>query len=122
MKLRELLSLFQGDDTPTPAPPPSALPAELVLAIETCEAYWRASRLDDGEALPIVTVAGLGSWVYRTTDDAADRVARTYPDLPRHLCARAARLIEAQIGRRNNAKRLLGQRRKDPYPTDWMEP
>lgn len=114
--------MFQRDDAPAPAPAPSALPAELVLAIQTSEVYWRASRSDDDEAMPIVTVAGLGSWVYRTTADAADRVARTYPELPHHLCVRAARLVEAQIGRRNTAKRLRGSRRRDPYPTDWMEP
>jgi len=116
-------NLFRHDEPPAPAPPATALPSELVLAIETAEVFWRPSRANDDEAGPIVNVVGVGRWVYNTADEAADRVARAYPELPRNLCLRAAHLIYAQVGRRNAAPRNLRSRRTDrPLTTDYTEP
>lgn len=122
--LRGVLSLFQREDVSAPAPPATALPAELVLAIESAEVYWRPSRADDAEAGPIVRIVGMGSWVFRDVEDAADRVARAYPDLPRNMCLRAGHLVWAQVGRRNAEARDLraGARPDRPLTTDYMEP
>ncbi len=89
----------------------SALPRELMIAIEGAPVIWRPSRDDDEEAGPIVTVFGVGSWVWDGISDAQARVARSYPELsPRH-CERAATLIRAQIGRRNRQAFRKGEAR-----------
>lgn len=62
---------------------------------------WRPSRQGDEISGPIVVVATLGSWTWQDRHHAKGRVEAKYPELSAQECTRAARLIEAQIGRRN---------------------
>ncbi len=112
--LRLLTSLFGGGSAPGWPPAPSSLPHELLLAIETAHVLWRPSRADDEEAGPIVVVVGVGRWVWDGVEDAAARVAKSYPELPAAHHTRAAKLICGQIGRRN--RQAFGKRgtRGDP--------
>lgn len=80
---------------------PRYLPDELVLSIDTAEVFWRPSRADDEDAAPVVRIVGVGMWCFNGIQDAAERVAKAYPDLPPAHCHRAAKLISAHIGRRN---------------------
>lgn len=74
---------------------------ELLLAIECTQVIWRNSANTDHVPAPIVRVATLGNWAYTDRQEAVDRVAAKYPELSGQDCQRAARLIEAQIGRQN---------------------
>lgn len=110
-----------GRDGPSSSMPcggKDLLPVELVLAIESAFVYWRASREDDEDAAPIIHIATLGNWSYRDREEAVRRIERNYPELPRKHCIRAAKLIEAQIGRRN---RLPSKRRRYISPLDLEE-
>lgn len=114
-----LRSLVGGATTPQAViSMPSALPADLVVAIDAAEVFWRPSRADDEEAGPIVRVVGLGRWVFSDLSETADRVVRAYPELPSHLCSRAAKLILAQIARRNRESAGRRPRCWDPL---WRE-
>ncbi|KIC40157.1 hypothetical protein RA27_15105 [Ruegeria sp. ANG-R] len=74
---------------------------ELLIAIDACRVIWRPSRAGDETAGPIVRVPTIGSWTWSTRKDAKARVAAKYPDLDEKACARAAKLIEWQIGKHN---------------------
>lgn len=100
------------------APLPSTVPHELVVAIEAADVFWRPSRSDDDEAGPVVFVVGLGRWAWTDRADAAERIARVYPELPNRLCVRAAKLIQAQIARRNRQALSPGRTRRDPLQRD----
>lgn len=103
-----LTSLFGGSSADAGPPAPSSLPQELLLAIETAHVLWRPSRADDEEAGPIVVVVGVGRWVWDGVEDAAARVAKSYPELPSAHHTRAAKLIRGQIGHRN--RQAFGKR------------
>jgi hypothetical protein len=74
---------------------------ELLLAIETAFIAWRPSRQGDETAGPIVRLATIGSWEWSDRLDAKNRIAAKYPELADTDCVRAAKLLEAQIGKRN---------------------
>lgn len=74
---------------------------ELLLAIETMTVTWRPSRQGDDISGPIVVVATLGGWTWQDRDHTKARVQAKYPELSAQECVRAAKLIEAQIGKRN---------------------
>lgn len=114
--LGRLTSLFGGGSANGGPPAPSSLPRELLLAIETAQILWRPSRADDEEAGPIVMVVGVGRWVWDGVEDAAARVAKSYPELPGAHHTRAAKLIRGQIGRRN--RQAFGKRGKRGDPID----
>ncbi len=96
----------QVDQSPD-RPPNPVLTAvaynELILAIQATQVYWRPSRQGDETAGPIVTVPLLGRWTWCDRKDAKERVAAKYPEFDKATCARAAKLIESQIGKRNLA-------------------
>lgn len=98
-----------------------ALPDEIVLAIDTANVIWRPSRQDD-DAAAVVFVAGVGRWAFDGIDDAACRVQRANPDLPKRHCQRAARLIASKIRQQHfalhRAGRNRGRRRFDPMRAD----
>ncbi len=104
-----LLASIFGSGTADGGPPASqSLPHELLLAIDTAHVLWRPSRADDEEAGPIVVVVGVGRWVWDGIEDATARVAKSYPELPGTHHTGAAKLIRAQIGRRN--RQAFGKR------------
>ena len=99
---------------------PRYLPFELVVAIEAAEVFWRPSRADDDDAMPVVRIVGIGNWVFVDIADTAGRVARAFPDLPLPHCRRAAKLIAAQIGVRN--RQAFNRRRSRVNPYDPCDP
>jgi len=74
---------------------------EILIAIDATQVIWRPSRAGDETAGPIVRVPTLGSWTWSTRKDAKARVAAKYPEFDEKTCARAAKLIEWQIGKQN---------------------
>lgn len=74
---------------------------ELLIAIECTLVIWRGSANTDHVPAPIVHIATLGNWAYTDRQEAVDRVAAKYPELSSQQCQRAAKLIEAQVGRQN---------------------
>jgi hypothetical protein len=74
-----------------------SIPPELLTAIELATVAER-SPADDGSPRILIRASGLGSWQWSGTTDAADRVARHFPDLPPAACRRAATLVAGRIG------------------------
>ncbi|MFU8865089.1 MAG: hypothetical protein ACNA7O_14330 [Rhodobacterales bacterium] len=103
------------------APPKSdRLPAELVAAIEGASVVFRQGDGDD-DALPVVRIPGLGSWKFDGLAETAERVAAAYPELSPMACRKAARLVAAQVGKRNWAD-MRGQPRRASWVFDWGRP
>ncbi|RJL09431.1 hypothetical protein D3P05_14900 [Paracoccus siganidrum] len=90
------------------------VPAELVAAIT--RSRIRVSPRPDGEGNLIVSVSSpiLGAFRWRGIEDAAERIAATYPDLGRAATDRAARLLEAEVG-----DRLIIAILREP-PRSWV--
>lgn len=91
-----------------------ALPEELVLSIKSLEVFWRPSRSDDLDSLPIVTVPSLGRWTFDGIEETAERVFRHWPDLSVGQSRRAARLIASQVASANRKHLQSGRRRHRP--------
>jgi hypothetical protein len=88
-------------------PKSETLPPDLVAAIESALVTWRhfEGNEDKDEASyssAVVRVTGLGGlWRFDGIAEAAERVAKHYPDLTPQACRRAAKMIAAEIGKRN---------------------
>lgn len=95
--LTGILQRFGRRDAP---PKSDRLPAELVAQIEAASVVFRQSEGDD-DALPIVRIPGLGSWKFDGLAETADRIGNAWPELSPMACRKAARLVAAQVGKRN---------------------
>ncbi|MDO6458050.1 hypothetical protein Q4494_13250 [Celeribacter halophilus] len=88
-------------------PKSETLPPDLVAAIESALVTWRhfEGNEDKDEASyssAVVRIVGLGGmWRFDGIAEAAERVAKHYPDLTPQACRRAAKMIAAEIGKRN---------------------
>lgn len=125
-----LLNFFRDDMTASAdpgiealeaaAPQSDTLPADLIAAIGNALVTWRhfQGNEDKDEASyssAVVRIVGLGGmWRFDGIVEAAARVAKHYPDLTPQACRRAAKMIYAEIGKRNlYAHRRQSRRRWD---------
>lgn len=100
-----------------PAPALSdRLPPELVAAIEGAAIFFRLG--EDGDAVPVVRIAGLGMWKHDGIAETADRIGRAWPELSRRACLKAAELVAAQCGRRN-WQDARGMPRRKSWVWNW---
>lgn len=129
--LKSLWGAVRAPDPATEAieaatPQSDTLPPELVAAIGSALVTWRHFRgdPDKGEASyssAVLRVIGLGGmWRFDGIAEAAERVAKHYPDLTPQACRRAAKMIAAEIGKRNLDAHRRGSRRSGSWrATDW---
>ncbi|MDO6455474.1 hypothetical protein Q4494_00150 [Celeribacter halophilus] len=106
-------------------PKSDTLPQELVVAIESALVTWRhfEGNEDTDEASyssAVVRVIGLGGlWRFDGIAEAAERVQKHYPELTPQACRRAAKMIAAEIGKRNLEAHRQSSRRGRWSATDW---
>ena len=84
---------------------PDALPADLVASIEAATIMHRESAAHDGDVVPIVRIIGVGMFYWDGIEEAAKTLGRAYPELSPVQRRKAARLLMAQIGKRNQRVR-----------------
>lgn len=111
-----MLGLFQrilGAGASAPARP-DRLPAELVAAIGAASVTFRPTPdPETGEDRTYVAVAGVGSWLWSGTSEAAAKIRAAWPELSDPQARHAAHLLGGEIGRRSyeTAKGLRPARR-----------
>ncbi|WP_420023556.1 hypothetical protein ACN9JG_04060 [Cereibacter azotoformans] len=94
------------------------LPAELALSIEAATIVFRPGAGNGDEARVHVELPGVGRWWFDGIEDAAERIGRTWADVctPAQL-HRAARLLAAEVGRRNAQDFARGGRQRESWVT-----
>jgi hypothetical protein len=129
-------NLFRGGFTTASADPATeaieaatprsdTLPPDLVAAIEAASVVWRyfegnADKDEASYSSAVVRIVGLGGmWRFDGIAEAAERVQKHYPDLTPQACRRAAKMIAAEIGKRNLLAHRHQSRRGRWSATDW---
>ncbi|ULB09135.1 hypothetical protein ORIO_04230 [Cereibacter azotoformans] len=94
------------------------LPAELALAIEAANVIFRPGAGSGDDDRVYVELPGVGRWLFDGNEDAAERIGRVWGGAlsPAQL-HRAARLLAAQIGRRNREDFARGGRQRESWVT-----
>jgi hypothetical protein len=105
-----------GRGASAPAKPTDRLPPELVAAIAGAAVFFRAGP--DGDAVPVVRIAGLGMWKFDGLCETADRMAGAWPELSRRACLKAAELVAAQCAARN-WEDARGMPRRKSWVWNW---
>ena len=111
-------AVASGAPAPGDTPAGGRLPAELALAIGAANIVFRPGAGTGDDPRVYVELPGVGRWLFDGNEDAAERIGRVWGDVlsPAQL-HRAARLLAAEIGRRNGQDFARGGRQRDSWVT-----